>query len=74
MVTVYSRTTCGPCKMLKKWLDSKGVDYSEKNIETNPEFSDELIKQTGMMTVPVTVVDGEVIPGLNLAKLSSILR
>ena len=31
-VIVYSKTACGKCVFTKKWLESKGIPYEEKQI------------------------------------------
>lgn len=72
-IVVYTRTTCAPCKTVKHWLKSKGFTFSEKNVDEDPSYTQELLKQTGFMMVPLTVVDGEFVHGLNLGKLASIL-
>ena len=33
MLTLFSRPTCGPCGVLKTWLNNKGIDYIEKPAE-----------------------------------------
>lgn len=69
-ITVYTRTTCAPCKMLKRFLQSKGIDYNEINVDENQEAYGKIIQQTGLSMVPVTVVGEKIITGLNLPLLS----
>jgi len=74
-ITIYTTNTCAYCHMVKKWLDSKGVGYSEVNIDEKPERAQEAVAASGQMAVPVTVItqqDGEqqVVVGYNLAKLA----
>ena len=33
MLTIYSKNNCPQCKMVKRWLDNKNVEYNEINIE-----------------------------------------
>jgi glutaredoxin len=73
MVTVYTRNTCGPCRTVKHWLQSKNVEYVEKNIDENPELLSDIVEKTGMMVVPVILIDETVIAGANLALLSKAL-
>lgn len=77
-ITIYTTNTCAYCVMVKKWLDSKGIGYSEVNIDEHPEKAQEAVSLSGQMAVPVTVVtksDGEkeVVVGYNLAKLAPAL-
>ncbi|MEM6997586.1 MAG: glutaredoxin family protein, partial [Patescibacteria group bacterium] len=77
-VTVYSTTHCGSCASLKKWLDSKGVEYQNVNLEERPELQAEVIAKSGSMQVPVTIIadtDGneQVVNGPKFADISSAL-
>jgi glutaredoxin len=60
--------------MVKKWLQSKNLSYDEINLDEKPELRAEVMKISGGMTVPVTVVtknddSKDVIVGWNLSKL-----
>lgn len=73
-ITMYTTTTCAYCVMVKKWLHSKNLAYEEVNLDEKPELRNDVIKISGGLTVPVTVVtkqddSTEVIVGWNLAKL-----
>jgi hypothetical protein len=48
------------------------VAFTEKNIAEDSQAMEELTA-LGFMSVPVTVVDGEVIPGFQPAKLTHAL-
>ena len=54
-VTIYTSNNCGSCKMVKKFLQIKGADYSELNIDENPSLRQEAISLSGAMTVPVMI-------------------
>ncbi len=71
-VTVYTSNTCPHCVSAKEYLNDKGIDYTEKNVQTDPSARKELM-QMGHMGVPVIVVDGEEIVGFNKAKLEELL-
>lgn len=71
-ITIYSRETCSPCRSLKKFLSSKGVAYTDKDIDL-PENLQEASKY-GLQVVPLTVItkqddSQEVISGFNLSQL-----
>lgn len=79
-ITIYSTNTCAYCVMVKKWLTSKGLSYEEVNLDEHPERIQEMMKLSGQMAVPVTVVADEgagendmkdVTVGWNPAKLST---
>ncbi len=71
-VTIYTSSTCGYCHEAKKYLDEKGVQYSEKNVSTDPVARKELMAQ-GFMGVPVIMVDDETIQGFDKNRLEELL-
>jgi glutaredoxin 3 len=77
MITVFTTNTCGYCKMVKQYLTLKGKDFTEINLNENPEKHQEIIEKTGAMTVPVTQIikDGveEFIIGWNREKFAGII-
>lgn len=72
-VTVYTRTTCAPCRMVKTFLQRKGVQYEEKNLDDNPELATEAFEKSGFTMVPIIVVGERVVSGMNLPLLSELL-
>jgi glutaredoxin len=74
-ITIYTTNTCAYCGMVKKWLGAKGYKYQEVNLDESPEKTQEALKISGQLAVPVTVVTKqddtkEVIVGYNLSKLA----
>lgn len=55
---VYSFEACPYCQKLKRYLDSRGVDYEVRDVELSEEAAAELEKISGGDMVPVTTVDG----------------
>ena len=50
MVTIYTTDTCPKCKILKKKLDSKNINYKEvKDIE--------ILKSLDIYEVPILEID-----------------
>lgn len=72
-VVVYSSNTCGYCVEAKKYLDSIGVPYTEKNVSTDIQARKELMAQ-GFMGVPVIFVDEEIVQGFDKKKLDELLK
>jgi glutaredoxin 3 len=58
-ITIYSTATCGFCKMLKSYLQSKGVDYEEKHADQDQAIAQELYEKSGQLGVPFTVITDE---------------
>ncbi|TMW72041.1 glutaredoxin family protein [Alteribacter natronophilus] len=63
-VIVYSTKDCVECDLVKKMLDSKGVDYEVRDVMTSRDYQKE-VETFGFMGVPVTVVDGEAVKGMS---------
>jgi len=75
-ITIFTTNTCAYCVMVKKWLGSKGFEYQEVNLDTNPERQAEAFEISGQLAVPVTVItkdddSQEVVVGYNIGKLAS---
>lgn len=52
-IEIYTKPTCGFCHMAKRLLTSKGVSFSEVNINAHPERRAEMIQRAnGGSTVP----------------------
>jgi glutaredoxin len=65
--------------MVKKYLQMKGANYNEINIETNPEKQQEMMSLSGQQRVPVTIIEQEdgqrdISVGYNLSSLASALN
>ncbi len=58
-VTVYSTTTCPYCVMLKRWLDEKGVEYTDYLVDKNPYAAQMMMQQSGQSGVPFTTIESE---------------
>jgi glutaredoxin-like YruB-family protein len=73
-VVVYTTSWCGWCKKTRAWLDAKGIDYENRDIEANAEWAQEIHDLTGSGGVPVIVIDGNVIKGFDQAQMEKLLR
>ena len=62
-VTVYTTEPCSYCARVKGLLKSRGVEYAEVNLSKDPEGRVALARETGMMTFPQVIVDGELLGG-----------
>ncbi len=74
-ITIFTTNTCAYCGMVKKWLQAKGFNYEEVNLDQNPDRQKEAFEMSGALSVPVTVItkqddSKEVVIGYNLAKLA----
>lgn len=77
-ITIFTTNTCGYCIMVKRWLQARGYNYEEINLDQNPDRQAEALQISGQLAVPVTVVtkqddSREVVVGYNLSKLAPAL-
>ncbi len=52
MITIYTTETCPKCKILKKKLDSKNIEYKEVN-------DVEVLKSLDIYEVPILELDNQ---------------
>ncbi|KAM6305830.1 glutaredoxin 2 [Aegotheles albertisi] len=65
-VVIFSKTTCGYCKMAKKLFEDMNVNYTAVELDMNTngsQFQDILEQMTGGRTVPRVFVNGTFIGG-----------
>jgi thioredoxin reductase (NADPH) len=51
-IEIYTRNSCPYCAMAKQLLQSRGIEWTEINIEAEAGRRDEMIQRSGRMTVP----------------------
>ncbi|KEI18054.1 glutaredoxin domain-containing protein [Clostridium haemolyticum] len=74
MIKVYSVPNCPWCEKVKKYLNSKKVDYEYINIKDDLEAREELIELTNQTSVPVIDIDGNIVIGFEKDKLDQFLN
>lgn len=63
-VIVYTSTNCPHCRQVKSFLNDKGVQFEERNIEENEDYAQQ-VWDMGLRAVPVTVIGDKRIVGMN---------
>ena len=58
--------------MTEDFLSQKGVTFQTRDVVNDPTAMEELTN-IGIMTTPVTLIDGEVIVGFNRKRLEELL-
>ncbi|RKD27203.1 Glutaredoxin-like protein, YruB-family [Caminicella sporogenes DSM 14501] len=71
-VVVYTSDTCVYCHQAKDYLNSKGIQFEERNVSRDMNARKELMSK-GFMGVPVIMVDEEVIQGFDRERLEELL-
>jgi len=60
------------CSKVKEYLSQKGIQYTERDVSKEPDAINEL-KKLGVMTTPVTVINGDMVIGFDVQKLNRLL-
>ncbi len=58
-ITIYTTATCGYCKMLKSYLMSKDIKFSEKRADEDQKLAEELYEKSQQLGVPFSVIEDE---------------
>ena len=72
-VTIYSAPWCGFCVAAKRYLDGKGVTYTEKDVDVDPTFAEEAVAKSGQMGIPVLDIAGNIVVGFDRATIDRLL-
>ena len=78
-IKVYSSPTCSYCNQLKDWLKEKGVEFEEFNVFEDEEARDSIVKKSGQMGVPVSLIadengeNEEIVLGFDQDKIGGLL-
>ena len=59
--------------MVKEFLSQRGTAFEERDVSRDPSAAQELVRSTGQMGVPVTVIDGQAVVGFDRARLEQLL-
>lgn len=71
-VNIYTSPTCGYCAQTKRFLNERGVKFTEYDVTRDRSAAEEMVRRTGQRAVPVIIVDGEVIVGFNRPRLEQL--
>jgi glutaredoxin 3 len=73
-VTIYSADWCAFCHAAKDYLKSKGIEYTEKNIEKDQAYAKESVEKSGQMGIPVLDINGQIIVGFDRPRIDAALN
>ena len=62
-ILIYSTSWCQPCKLAKKLLQERGLDFQEIDIKEKGWSREDLFDITGGRTVPQVVINDDTIGG-----------
>jgi glutaredoxin-like YruB-family protein len=72
-VVIYSTPTCPYCKRAKDYLSRKGIRYTDIDVAQDREKAKEMTQKSGQMSVPVIIIDDEIVVGFNQVLLDKLL-
>lgn len=80
-IVMYSASWCGVCSQARRWLDNKGLSYTEKDVEKTPGARDELMRNAEkagfprdkLNGVPIFYVNGRMLGGFDPRAIENLL-
>lgn len=73
-VILYMTDWCPYCKKTREYLNSKGIRFTEYNIDKNGSKREEMRKKSGTNGVPVLDIEGIIIRGFNPNGISAAIE
>ena len=73
-VIIYSTPTCPYCLMAKSFFKKHNIVYTEKNVASDENAANEMIKKSGQMGVPVIEVNGKILIGFDEEEAKKALK
>ena len=72
-VIVYSAQWCPWCHKEMDWLKEHNIPFEERDVDKDPKFAEEAVEKSGETSLPITDIDGKIIPGFDLEALKEAL-
>lgn len=73
-VLIYHSPACPHCRQLISYLDANGISYDKVDVSGSPKARFTLMKLTGELAIPVTVVGDEHVSGFDRQRLRELLQ
>lgn len=72
-VVVYTTPTCPWCQMVKRYLETRGIPYTEIDVSADYNAATEMVRKSGQSGVPVVEIDGEMVVGFDRDRIDKLL-
>jgi len=72
-ITVFTSPSCPWCKVAKRYLAEKGLQFREVNVIANPKGRQEMVRMTGQSGVPVIRVGEHAMVGWDEREFEKLL-
>ena len=73
-VKIFSTPACAFCYTLKQYLKDHKINFEDIDVSKDNEALEEMIRNTGQMTVPVIEIDGHVVIGFDKERINELLN
>jgi glutaredoxin 3 len=73
-IIVFSTPTCGWCRKLKSYLKENGFRFRDVDVSKDPKAAQDIVRKTGQMGVPVTLINNRPVLGFNKQEIDRLLR
>ncbi|HRY37017.1 MAG TPA: glutaredoxin domain-containing protein [Candidatus Magasanikbacteria bacterium] len=74
MINIYSTPSCPYCHMVKDYLKSKNISFTDYNVAEDHDKAQEMIEKSGQMGVPVVEIDNNIIVGFDKPEIDRLLN
>jgi len=64
-VKIYTTPNCPFCHRAKAFLKEHNIEFADFNVQEDDKARDEMMEKSGLMTVPVIDIDGEIVVGFD---------
>lgn len=71
---LYVKTWCPWCITAKRYLDERGYQYEELDVERDRSIYDEMIRISGQRLTPTLDADGKILPDFGPEELEAFLK
>jgi glutaredoxin-like YruB-family protein len=72
-VRIYSTPTCPWCIRAKQFLKENNIIFEDLDVSVDQSASEEMIRKSGQMGVPVLDIDDQIIIGFDKEKIKQVL-
>lgn len=73
-ITMYTTPTCAFCHMAKEYFKARQLDFTSKDVTTDPQAYKELLDKSHQLGVPVIDIGGTIIVGFDRPRIDLALR
>ncbi len=72
-VVVFSTPTCPHCRTAKRYLQQKGIRFTDVDVSRDDRAARDMVRISGQQGVPVITVNGRPVVGFDRQKLDRML-